>query len=154
MNGIGVNFSVEDDEVIKAFDQLLSGAGSIAKEAARHAAEELKARVAEKMPVDAGVARDSLRIVPTKLKRRGYYGFDVEYDTEMILAHSPPTEQDPRGHWFYPATIEYGSPKLHRESVAPMREAVDLYGEAIVTDMKAELGAAILAEAAKYEVSA
>jgi hypothetical protein len=89
---------------------------------ARHVAEALAEGTRERMPVDAGVARDAIEV------RKATHEFIVQYDTASIRGHAT-------NAFFYPAVIEYGSYKLHREPVRPMGraaedQAVDLAGAA------------------------
>lgn len=97
----------------------------------RAGAKVLKDGVAMRLPVDTGVARDSLYLKAWSSRRTYKMGIKVLYDTDKIKAHSPISAKYPDG-FFYPATIEYGSQALNRVPIAPMRRTEEGDGPATV----------------------
>jgi Bacteriophage HK97-gp10, putative tail-component len=118
------------------------------RQAIRAGLKVIQAGVKERMPRDTGTAIRATIVRVWKSKRRGTIAMEVRFDTDEVLANSPPYKGDPRGHFFYIATIEWGSEKIDREPVAPCRRTYDEDGpraeavarQVLISGVQAEIG--------------
>jgi hypothetical protein len=140
-----VQFTVRD---LRFLNKALDGLGEqvrtrALKKGLRAGGQVLLHGVRRRMPVDTGTARDALHLKAWSNRRRGKVGILVLYDTDRVLANSPPYQGDPRGAFFYPAVIEYGSVKLHRKPVAPMRRTEEGDGPRAILEVIAVVEAEV-----------
>jgi hypothetical protein len=159
-----------DKAVVKAFQALPKKVrNQVAKPIVRREAKAIAAAAKANMPADSGVARKSITVRIRKKKKRGTVFDNVIFKADKIRENSwqrkratkqaaasdsadPKPEPEPEGH-FYPATIEYGSVKLGRPAVAPLRRAYDSEGPAAAKRTERDLAGGVEKAAAELNRS-
>jgi cell division protein YceG involved in septum cleavage len=87
--------------------------------AVRAGAKAIAEGVKQYMPTDSGAARRAITVRAAKRSRKKQVKSLVLFKTDKVRAASR-KKSAPEG-FFYPAVLEYGSRKLGRMPVAPMR---------------------------------
>lgn len=130
------------EQVIRSLRELPKNVrGRVVRQAVREGMKAMKGYVSANMPVDTGVARGALVVRASRLQKRGRVFLEVRYDTDKIY--------ESFSTYFYPTTIEYGSAKLHRAPVAPMRRAFDAHARSIRRAVTGEIARGVDREAAR-----
>ncbi len=148
----GLKASVEVhglEDLGKILFRLGNGAARrVIRRAEKKAAESMLAATIAACPVDTGLMKSSLTVLPLKAKR-GRIGFRVGFtNVEAILAKSNTNPNNPK-RYFYPAVVEYGGKRTPHPFMRPAFDAHKEEAKAIIVE---EVRNGIIKEAHKQSV--